>query len=276
MTRHLIQRFTMLAVCVLSMGFSVERLFAPKAKLWDVWSEYDARSTDAVDHAVWNDFLGRYVVEHMGINRVDYGAVTPSDKQQLKDYIARLQGVAVGGLNREQQQAYWINLYNAKTVDIVLAHYPVASIRDIAIKGGGPWKAKLLSIQQQAVSLNDIEHRILRPLWQDPRIHYGLNCASIGCPNLQKVAFTAENSDALLDQAAQDYVNHPRAVTIVKEKKLRMSSIYNWFYKDFGGSKQDLLNHINRYANDDLKVQLRGIRKIGRYHYDWSLNDVPK
>ena len=95
------------------------------------------------------------------------------------------------------------------------------------------WKKKLLTIEGEEVSLNDIEHRILRPIWRDPRIHYAVNCASIGCPNLVSTPFTAENTEALLDQGARNYINHPRAVNISSKGKVTVSSIYSWFESDF-------------------------------------------
>jgi Protein of unknown function, DUF547 len=102
-----------------------------------------------------------------------------------------LQTVAISAYHQQEQQAFWINLYNARTVSAVLAHYPVASLRDIRLSGlfsTGPWHAKLVTIEGEKVSLDDIEHRIVRPLWKDNRLHDALNCASLGCPNLAPVA----------------------------------------------------------------------------------------
>jgi hypothetical protein len=170
-----------------------------------------------------------------------------------------------------------VNLYNALTVRVVLDHYPVASIRDIDISPGlfadGPWRKPLITVQGEDVSLDDIEHRILRPIWRDPRIHYAVNCASIGCPDLQAEAFTAANTERLLEKAARDYINHPRGVR-VDRSGVTLSSIYNWFASDFeldGG----VLGHVRRYASADLRARLEGVETIDGYAYDWSLNDVP-
>jgi hypothetical protein len=159
------------------------------------------------------------VTEHpSGIHRVRYGSVTPDDRKALGDYLRALEGTEVSGLGREEQKAYWINLYNALTVMVVLDRYPVGSIRDIDISPGlfrrGPWGAKLLTIQGRKVSLDDIEHRILRPLWKDSRIHYAVNCASLGCPNLQPEAYTRANTESLLEKGAREFVNHPRGVRL--------------------------------------------------------------
>jgi hypothetical protein len=159
---------------------------------------------------------------------------------------------------------------------VVLDHYPVDSIKDIDISPGffssGPWDKKLVTIEGQGLSLNDIEHRILRPVWQDPRIHYGVNCASMGCPNLQRKAFTAQNTDGLLDKAAREYVNHPRGVSM-EDGDLVVSSIYDWFQEDFGGSEAGVIEHLMQYAEPGLKQKLQGFDDIDDDRYDWSLND---
>ena len=249
---------------------------APKAELWDYWLTHDPKSTQSVDHTAWDRFLKTYVVKgNNGVNLVNYGGVSKADRQALNSYIQQLSKTAVARLNRVEQRALWINLYNALTLQVILDHYPVASIRDIDISPGlfasGPWGKKLLRIDGEEVSLDDIEHRILRPIWQDPRVHYAVNCASIGCPNLQPEAFTAENTERLLDKGAREYINHPRGVRI-DGGELNVSSIYNWFEADFGGNDQGVIAHLKRYAEPELSKQLDAFRDIGDDSYDWSLN----
>jgi hypothetical protein len=158
----------LLLVFALTFTAPVLAAAAPQPEIWPRWQAYAANSTVTVDHSAWADFLGRYLVTNhpTGINRVRYAAVTSQDKKTLDNYLARLQGTAVSMLNRQEQKAYWINLYNALTVKIILDHYPVKSIRDIDISPGwfsdGPWDAKLLTIEGETLSLNDIEHRIMR------------------------------------------------------------------------------------------------------------------
>jgi hypothetical protein len=159
----------------------------------------------------------------------------------------------------------------------VLEHYPVDSIRKIAISPGlfsaGPWGKKLVTVEGKALSLDDIEHRILRPIWRDPRIHYAVNCAALGCPNLQPEAFTADNEEALLERAAHDYVNHPRGATVA-DGKLTVSSIYVWYQADFGGTDRGVIAHLQHYAAPALAAALAPIERIGADRYDWSLNDA--
>jgi len=251
---------------------------APKAELWPKWQTHDPGSHIRVDHHLWNRFLGTYLItDHpSGINRMRYASVSAEDKNALAGYIETLETVRVPELNRMEQKAYWINLYNALTVKVILDHYPIASIRDIDISPGwfsdGPWGAKLVKIEGADVALDDIEHKILRPIWKDNRIHYAVNCASFGCPNLQGEAFTKDNTERLLDQGAKDYVNHDRGVMIGKNK-LTLSNIYKWFQEDFGGSEEGVIKHIRKFAEKPLAETLGAFDGKIRYDYDWKLNE---
>lgn len=173
--------------------------------------------------------------------------------------------------------AYWINLYNALTMQVVLEHYPVDSIRDIDISPGwfsdGPWGAKLVGVEGEQLTLDDIEHRILRPIWQDPRIHYAVNCAAVGCPNLQPEPYEGETVDEQLDRAARAYVNHPRGATVTGGD-LVVSSIYAWYEEDFGGSEQGVIDHLTAFAEPPLDRMLADFSAIDDDRYDWSLNDA--
>jgi len=268
-----------LAAGCLLMAFSLAALAAPKAELWQRWSA-STQGKVGIDHAAWNDFLGRNVQPGAdGINRIAYGKVTKADREKLRAYLTGLQRVAIRKFNRDEQRAYWINLYNAATVAVVLEHYPVDSILKIDISPGlfarGPWKKKLLVVEGEAVSLDDIEHRILRPIWKDPRTHYAVNCASIGCPNLQAQAYTSGNLDALLDAGARAYVNHPRGARVA-QGRLTVSSMYVWFQEDFGGDAAGVIAHLRQHAEPGLAKQLEGVRRIDGHDYDWSLNDLKK
>jgi hypothetical protein len=255
-----------------------EALFAPSAELWPRWTEHDPASTEQVDHRAWTVFLGRYLRPSPdGISRLAYASVTAGDRQALSAYLAALASVAVSRLSRAEQFAFWVNLYNALTVKIVLDAYPVRSIRDIAISPGlftrGPWDAKRATIEGVALTLNDIEHRILRPIWRDARIHYAVNCASLGCPNLMASAFAASTLDAALERLARDYVNHPRGATIVADR-LVASSLYAWFAEDFGGDDAAVIAHLRRHAELALADRLGGFARIDDFVYDWALNDA--
>ena len=248
--------------------------FAPSS--WEYWENHVADAQEEIDHSAWDSFLKRYITQdETGLNRFNYGGVTHADKAALDTYIKGLEAIEITNYAKPEQLAYWLNLYNAVTIQVVLDHYPVASIKDIDISGllsNGPWKADLVTVEELELSLNAIEHDILRPIWSDPRIHYGVNCASIGCPNLHKTAFTGDNVDALLTTLARDFVNHPRGVTIV-EGDVIVSSIYSWFAHDFGNSHDAVFAHISEYAEAPLRAKLQSIGSISDHAYDWNLNE---
>ena len=253
-------------------------LSAPKSELWERWTAHDETSTATVDHSDWTRFLADYLEKSPdGINRMRYADVNAADRERLDGYIAKLTSTAISNYRRAEQLPYWINFYNALTLKIVLDHYPVKSIQDIDISPGlfssGPWDKKLVTVEDENLSLNDIEHRILRPIWKDPRVHYAVNCASIGCPNLMPQAFTAENTETLLEQGARDYINHPRGVEIVDGKPVT-SKIYDWFKGDFGNNDEEVLAHLRRYAEPALREKLNGISRLNGHRYDWMLNGV--
>ena len=247
------------------------------------FSKFAAGSKQTVDHSAWNKLLQTYVVPGTdGLNRVRYAAFKAQGQPALKAYIGTLEKVDVAALDKSEQFAFWANLYNAKTIDIVLDKYPVKSIKDINLGGGvvaaitgGPWKADVLRVGGQALSLDSIEHGILRTVFKDPRVHYSVNCASVGCPNLGVEAFTGANLEAKLDAAAKAYVNHPRGFKVEKGA-VKASSIYNWFKGDFGGSPAGVLAHARKYADGTLKQELESITAIAAFDYDWNLNDAVK
>jgi hypothetical protein len=259
------------------MALSLPAFGAPKAELWERWAAH-AQNKVGIGHQEWDAFLGHYLkVGSDGITRVAYKAVTPADRKALDAYVRRLQDVRISKFARPEQRAYWINLYNATTVKVVLDHYPVESITKINISPGlfskGPWKKKLLVIENEKVSLDDIEHRILRPIWKDPRTHYALNCASLGCPNLPPKAFSSGNTERMLEDGARAYVNHPRGAT-VDAGRLTVSSIYAWFESDFGGNEAGVVAHLKKYAEASLRKKLADVDGVHDHAYDWSLNDV--
>ncbi|MBE8158137.1 MAG: DUF547 domain-containing protein [Betaproteobacteria bacterium] len=245
---------------------------APKPDLWAFWDKHGAQ-TGAVSHDAWGAFLARHLSAKDGIALLDYGGVSAEDKKSLDEYAAMLAAAPVRDFSRPEQLAYWINLYNALTVKTVLENYPVSSIKKISsgFLPTGPWDDKLIKVDGEELSLNDIEHRVLRPIWKDARLHYAVNCASIGCPNLAAEAWTAENAEEMLEAAAAAYINHPRGAE-VKNGKLQVSSIYAWFAEDFGGGDAAVIAHLKKYAAPELRAQLEGISEIADDDYDWSLN----
>jgi hypothetical protein len=266
----------LLPILFAALTLAATALAAPKPDLWPRWEAHNPASTARVDHANWRGFLTTYLdADHpSGIHRLRYAKVSDVGRRALAEYLDALQATSVSTLNRAEQKAFWINLYNAATVQEILDHYPLKSIREI--KSGwfsaGPWDKKLLTVEGEKLTLNDIEHRILRPIFADNRVHYAVNCASLGCPNLQPVPFTATNTEAMLEHAARAYVNHPRGVR-VDGGGLQLSSIYDWFQVDFGGNEEGVLAHLRGYAEGALTDHLRNVGIDIQYSYDWAINE---
>mgnify|MGYP000845539187 FL=1 len=262
--------------------YKTSGIAAPKSELWPRWQTHNAENCEVIDHSAWGIILKKYLVTSqlptessapVGINLMEYGGVSKIDYDLLKIYLTTLEGISISSFSRPEQRAFWINLYNAATVNLILEHYPVESITNISFSffSFGPWDEELLTIEGEELSLNDIEHRILRPIWQDPRIHYALNCASIGCPNLQPLAFTAKNTNSLLETGASAFINHPRGAK-KEDKKLWLSKIFEWYQDDYGGNEAGVLIHIQKYAKENLANSLYEDELEIEYHYDWRLN----
>lgn len=242
--------------------------------LSQTFARNDPASRVAVDHSAWAGVLSRRLqIGEDGINRFDYAHTGPSDRAAIGAYIDALQRISPATLNAAEQHAYWINLYNAATVKIVLDHYPVASIRDISagLFSFGPWDLPLVIVDGHKLTLNNIEHDILRADWREPRVHYALNCASLGCPNLQPVPYMGEKLDAELDAAARAFVNHPRGVAL-RDDRLVLSRIYQWYARDFGGTDAAIIQHLRKFARPELASRLSAVSQADSYQYDWQLN----
>ena len=238
------------------------------------FGEFSDEQTVSVDHSEWNRILQAYIVELEDARTIfKYGDVTDADKKALSDYVNNLEAVDTSDLTKEQAYAYWVNFYNALTIEVVLDGYPVKSIKDLDIFKRGPWHQKLAKVRGVDLTLNNVEHDILRAHWSDPRTHYAVNCASYGCPNLQAVAFTVENTDELLTKGALEFINHERGIFVSDAGSVRASSIYKWYQVDFGDSDEKVLEHVRQYANDDLKAKLEGKTKIDSFEYGWLLNE---
>ena len=263
------------ALLVVAPSFA---LAAPSSALLEFWNTSDEANTETIDHSAWQSLLTTYLSSHpSGVNRFDYAALKASaeDTAKLADYLAHLQARDPRTYAKAEQKAYWINFYNALTVQVVVNAYPVDSIRDIHeswIPLSGPWDDVHAQVAGQELTLNNIEHGILRPIWRDNRIHYAVNCASYGCPNQSPAVFTAANTEELLDASARAYVNHPRGVDFVDDDFLVISSIYDWYVEDFGGNQTSALAHLIQYAEAGLAARLKDFAGSVDYEYDWNLN----
>ncbi len=263
-----------LALCLFSLGFAETM----EKQLWVQWQQNNPLSEKRIDHHPWQHFLDTYLTKPKnGLNHVDYASVTKDDKKHLKDYLTYLSHIKISEYNRNEQLAYWLNLYNALAINLILQNYPVDSIQDINISPGlftvGPWEANQITIENMPISLYDIRHRIVRAIWNDVRTLYAMHNTSIGAANLFHEAFDATKLDTQLNQAVSDYVNCPRGVNLVNGG-LIVSRMYQWYEEDFGGNPKYVLKHLMQYAKPKLKKQLSKKNTITDYMYNWHLNQA--
>ncbi|MBA2657819.1 MAG: DUF547 domain-containing protein [Tatlockia sp.] len=245
---------------------------------WPKWEVNNPLSKATIEHDDWQEFLNRRVIiNDESINLVDYSHLKPEDRNLLKNYIDKMSKIDIDSYNRNEQLAFWINLYNALTVQVIAGYYPIDSIEEINISPGlfsiGPWGKKLVIIDGSPLSLDDIQNRIIRPVWNDQRSVYALNNGAIGAANLSKKAYKGETIGADLDEVTFNYINSLRGVQVI-EGSLIVSKIYDWFNEDFGSTEQDVITHIQQYAKEPLYSQLKYINKIESYVYNWHLNST--
>jgi hypothetical protein len=192
------------------------------------------------------------------------------DKDRFQQYLNTLSKTGPGkNWTETQELAYWINAYNAFTVKLIIDHYPLKSIKDIS-SGlpmiNSPWDIKFFKIRNVEFDLNTIEHEILRKQFNEPRIHFAINCASFSCPILRNEAYDADKLEAQLDEQALRFIQNPDK-NIINEKQILLSPIFSWFEKDFT-INQSLKTYLKKYhPSVDEQLPIRFM------DYDWSLNE---
>ena len=219
------------------------------------------------DHGIWDELLGRYNRQ----GQVDYAGLKQAEAR-LDAYLEGLAGIDPDSLDRDEQFAFYANAYNAWTVKLILTGYPgVTSIKDFGSLFKSPWKKKFVDINGEIMTLDHIEHDILRPRFQDPRVHFAINCAAKSCPPLYREAFEGTRLHAQLDDATRRFLND-RRFNRLEGKTLYVSSIFKWFNKDFRG---DIVGFFEQYGAPDLKAGIAADREqitVTYLDYDWSLN----
>ncbi|MCF7561223.1 DUF547 domain-containing protein [Sabulilitoribacter multivorans] len=214
---------------------------------------------EAFNHVLWNDLLKKHVSEHGNVN---YKAFK-TDINALKKYITSLgDNMPNDSWIVTDEIAYWINAYNAMTIDLILRHYPIKSIKDIK----NPWEQRYWKLGDKWYNLDEIEHQILRKM-NEPRIHFAIVCASYSCPKLSNEAYTSENLEEQLTEATRDFLHDSQRNTI-SENHIEISKIFQWFAKDF---KQNgsLIDFLNQYSDTQISEQA----KIRYKDYNWALNE---
>jgi len=221
----------------------------------------------APEHTLWTTELQKYVTPAGWVNYADW----QQDTSGIHKYLTLLSAsLPTESWTREEQLTYWINAYNAFTVKLILDHYPLKSIQELHDLPliGTIFHKEWFSLGGESLSLNRIEHGILRGQFEEPRIHAAINCASISCPALWNQAYTAEKLDQQLNRAMRTFVNDSLRNQITEEEAA-ISPIFSWFRLDF--TKEGSLNNfLNQYLTTPLKEET----DVSYLTYDWSLNEI--
>jgi hypothetical protein len=259
-----------------ALGRAVPRLEARvKRWLWALLLVSDLAFAGGFDqsHAAWTALLKKHVVvlEAGKASQVRY-AEFAKDRAALKACLDSLSGVQEAEFrawSRPQRMAFLINAYNAFTIELILAHYPVGSIKDVGNDlFDNRWKKKFFKLLGPAASLDQIEHEMLRKpgVYDEPRVHFALNCASVGCPMLREEAFVADRLEVQLEEQAKRFLSD-RSRNRYANGRLEVSKIFDWFKEDFAPREK----FFERYA-----AQLGGTSALVSFlDYDWTLNDFP-
>ncbi|MGA1582464.1 MAG: DUF547 domain-containing protein [Saprospiraceae bacterium] len=209
-------------------------------------------------HDLWAKQLAEFVDSE---GRVDYDGWSVK-ASKLNAYLKTLGEQPPGKeWSAHEQMAYWINAYNAFTVKMVIDHLPIKSLRDI--HDGNPWVVSWIRIGEEVLSLDDIEHQRLRAQFQEPAIHFALNCASVSCPPLSQQAYHAHNLPEMLQERTRAFINHPN-YNLIEKNQIQLSKIFDWYADDFG----DVRAYINQYCEPPLRADI----PLEYLEYDWSLN----
>jgi Protein of unknown function, DUF547 len=233
-----------------------------------------APAAQAFDHAAWDALLKRHVVVLPGAHesRVDYAGMA-RDRAALKGYLGALSGVKAAqfeGWPKDERKAFLLNAYNAFTVEKILTRWPdIRSIWDFGRIFGNPFKDEFFSLLGKPMSLDGIEHGMLRSkgAYDDPRVHFAVNCASIGCPMLREEAYAAARLDAQLDEQARRFLSD-RTRNRFRDGALEASKIFDWFKEDFEPRATFFARHAQALGYPGGEVPIRFL------DYDWSLNDL--
>jgi len=224
-------------------------------------------SGSTLDYSPYATLLEKYVKQ----GQVDYRSFK-TDEAKLDQYLKVLEKTDSDKLAPNDQFAFYINAYNAWTIKLILSGYPgLKSIKDLGSILKSPWKKKICRIDGDVITLDDIEHSILRPRFKDPRVHFAINCAALSCPPLISEPYRGSTLDRQLDNSAKNFINNPQR-NYLKGNTLYVSKIFKWFAEDFNN---DIIGFFLKYAEKELKKELeaKGDQiKIKYLHYDWSLN----
>ena len=224
----------------------------------------------ASGHVLWTSLLQKYVDAD---GQVNYDSWQKNPKQ-LNQYLAWLSAQNMSQISPSSERlAYWINLYNAYTISLILQHYPIQSIRSISAESvKNPWKINFIPLSDgRLLSLDALENLIIRKNFSEPRIHFALVCAAKSCPPLRREAYVSEKLETQLQEQGRIFINDP-GKNQFHQGLARISPVFDWFKDDFGSSKEERINYLNRYAREHISIDVQ----LEYMSYDWQLNEQKK
>jgi hypothetical protein len=270
-----------LTLVLATVALAMTACSAPAAELFDgaivsELTEGQQSGTATFDHSAFDELLKAHVRVEQG--QVDYVGLK-ADEARLDAYVQAIATVDLRTLGADEQHALLINAYNAYTLKLILEHYPVGSIRDIS----NPWKTERYVVGSHTLSLDNIEHNLIRPIFKDPRIHFAVNCAAKDCPPLRAAAYTGAGLDAELEAATRAVLGSSRFVRVDGDR-LMVTKLFEWYGgdftdKSFKGHAATIPAYVARYASPEVKsfIENRNNAPTVRFmDYDWSLNDVAR
>ena len=233
----------------------------------------DLQSTASTETLVDNSLYGELLKKYVRNGKVDYAGFK-TEEAKLDRYIKILENVDPEKLSRNEQFAFYANAYNAWTIKLILSGYPgVTSIKDLGSLIKSPWKKEIVRIDGEVISLDHVEHEILRPRYRDPRVHFAINCAAKSCPPLRPEPFSGNFLDRQLDDSTRSFINDPQSYRL-EDNELYVSRIFKWFSEDFN---DDVFGFFLKYATGNLKKELEAQSErinVKYLEYDWSLNEM--
>ena len=235
-----------------------------------------ACSGEARGENLYPDGFATLLTAHVHDGVVDYAGLKVQEAA-LNDVLDAMAAIDPAKLSREDRIAFYVNAYNAWTIKLILQHWPgIRSIKEAGSFLRSPWKQDFVRLDGKTISLDGVEHGILRRQYSDPRLHFALNCASMSCPPLAGVPYAGARLDDQLNAQTAAFINDP-AQTFVADGRLHVSKIFDWYGEDFGG-EAGVWTFIRRYAGPGLAKAMDGLPSHGLVYmdYDWSLNDRPR
>jgi len=228
-------------------------------------------------HIIWNTILQQYTQN----GRIDYVRLKTAGQENLNSYLRTLEAVCAEqyvSWSRDEQLAFWINAYNAYTIKLIIDNYPVKSVRSIGLLPLAAFRKSFIPLRWyygKDLSLNDIENGILRAIFQEPRIHFAIVCASKGCPSLRSEAFHPMDLERQLEESARAFIRDPSKNRFDPNAgTLYLSKLFDWFKKDFEAAAGSIREYVARYLEDTAASQVAMEKSRIRFlDYDWSLNE---